>query len=148
MAMKMLIFGLIVVLCVFVALVYAKNETDVREGTTTHLSTAKGTIQGGRSLQKVSSKFYTPISIGDGSDPKVQLCKLDWTTYSEAPHKYPMFKDLIILSKCATQIWDTILGSKFGIQIWDPNLCSLMGVPKLGFQIWTPNLGSKLGSQI
>ena len=99
----MLIFGLILVLYIKVVLGHSKNETDLREGTTTDLSTAKGTVQGGRSLHKVNTKFYTPVSIGDGSDPKVQLCKLDWLTYSEAPHKYPMFKDLIRLSKCSTQ---------------------------------------------
>ena len=33
-------------------------------------------------------------------DPRVQLCKLNLGTYYSTPHLYPMFKDLVKLSKC------------------------------------------------
>jgi hypothetical protein len=49
-----------------------------------------------------SPKFWTPVSIdANGRDPYIGLCQLDWDTYHAAPYKYPMFKDLMVLSKCS-----------------------------------------------
>jgi hypothetical protein len=43
-------------------------------------------------------EHWTPISIGDHN--RLTLCKLDFKTYSEQPHMYPMFRDLVTLSQC------------------------------------------------
>ena len=43
---------------------------------------------------------WTPINVGSGPDPVVQLCKLDYDSYWRAPHKLPMFKDLVGASGC------------------------------------------------
>ncbi len=49
-----------------------------------------------------TADLWTPIDLeGDLSgDPRVQLCKLNLRTYYSTPHLYPMFKDLVKLSKC------------------------------------------------
>jgi hypothetical protein len=44
---------------------------------------------------------WTPISVGQGSDPTITLCKLDYDTYWRAPSSLPMFKDLLSASKCS-----------------------------------------------
>lgn len=49
-----------------------------------------------------SVEHWTPISVS--GDPRkgitVELCKLNHKAYFEAPHLYPMFKDLVKLSDC------------------------------------------------
>lgn len=48
-----------------------------------------------------SKKSWTPIDIDfTDMDPQVTLCQLDFKTYTESPHLYPMFRDLETLSKC------------------------------------------------
>lgn len=47
---------------------------------------------------KAIGEHWSPISIG-GSQ-RLTLCQLDFKTYSTQPHMYPMFKDLVALSKC------------------------------------------------
>lgn len=46
---------------------------------------------------------WTPISITglSGSDPNVELCKLDFKEYAKNPHLYAMFKDLVAKSQCS-----------------------------------------------
>ena len=46
---------------------------------------------------------WTPISISGltGSDPTVELCKLDFKEYAKNPHLYAMFKDLVAKSQCS-----------------------------------------------
>jgi len=47
-------------------------------------------------------EFWTPISLvykGKGN-AKVTLCKLNFKEYNNAPQQYPMFKDLVRMSKC------------------------------------------------
>jgi hypothetical protein len=49
-----------------------------------------------------TEEHWTPISVQ--GDPRsgitVQLCRLNHKAYFEAPHLYPMFKDLVKLSGC------------------------------------------------
>lgn len=45
-------------------------------------------------------EFWTPIDVDVSSEPIVILCKLNFRKYSESPHLYPMFKDLVSLSSC------------------------------------------------
>lgn len=54
-----------------------------------------------------SLEQWTPISVtnihikADGSvDASLTLCQLDFSTYAKTPHKYPMFRDLVSMSKC------------------------------------------------
>ena len=54
-----------------------------------------------------SKEQWTPISLtnihiqSDGKvDATITLCQLDFSTYSQAPHQYPMFRDLVSMSKC------------------------------------------------
>jgi hypothetical protein len=51
-----------------------------------------------------SQTFWSPVDISvSGPNPEdvmVTLCKLDWHTYTQSPHIYPMNKDLISLSGC------------------------------------------------
>lgn len=46
--------------------------------------------------------FWTPIriSIDDPENPSITFCKLDFKTYGESPNSYPMFRDLVLMSKC------------------------------------------------
>lgn len=48
--------------------------------------------------------FWTPISLiyKRGGNAKVTLCKLNFKEYNNAPQQYPMFKDLVRMSKCNT----------------------------------------------
>ena len=47
--------------------------------------------------QDDSLSAMTPVSI-DGS--VIEMCRLDFETYAQRPHSYPMFKDLTALSNC------------------------------------------------
>ena len=48
-----------------------------------------------------SLEHWTPISISiSADDALVTLCKLDFASYSAAPHLYPMFKDFVAKSQC------------------------------------------------
>uniref|UniRef100_A0A7S2H7V9 Sulfotransferase domain-containing protein n=1 Tax=Octactis speculum TaxID=3111310 RepID=A0A7S2H7V9_9STRA len=44
---------------------------------------------------------WTPVSVGSGSDPTINLCKLDYDSYWRNPNNLPMFKDLVGKSKCS-----------------------------------------------
>ena len=46
---------------------------------------------------KPKVEHWTPISL---SNSQVTLCQLDFKSYSAQPYTYPMFKDLLALSKC------------------------------------------------
>lgn len=46
---------------------------------------------------KPMGEHWTPISI---TNQMLTLCQLDFKTYSATPYNYPMFKDLVTLSKC------------------------------------------------
>ncbi len=55
-------------------------------------------------VEKVEiSEFWTPVNIlGDvDEDPQIQLCQLNFKVYNDAPHLFPMFKDLVKMSKCS-----------------------------------------------
>ena len=48
-----------------------------------------------------SKKSWTPIDIDfTDMDPQVTLCQLNFKSYTESPHLYPMFRDLETLSRC------------------------------------------------
>lgn len=47
---------------------------------------------------KSMPEHWTPISMEGKS--QLKLCQLDFKTYSAVPYTYPMFKDLLALSKC------------------------------------------------
>ena len=54
-----------------------------------------------------SKEQWTPISVTNihvGTNGRVDatltLCQLDFETYSKTPHQYPMFRDLVSMSKC------------------------------------------------
>lgn len=47
---------------------------------------------------KSMPEHWTPISVGGNN--MLTLCKLDFKSYSAQPYTYPMFKDLLTLSKC------------------------------------------------
>jgi len=47
-----------------------------------------------------NDKFWTPIDIEVSQDPMVIMCQLDFETYSQTPHKFAMFRDLVTLSQC------------------------------------------------
>lgn len=47
-----------------------------------------------------SQEFWSPIDVDVTSDPTITLCKLNFKQYSESPHAYPMFRDLISMSNC------------------------------------------------
>jgi hypothetical protein len=47
-----------------------------------------------------SQEFWTPIDVDVSADPVITLCKLNFKTYSESPHLYPMFRDLEAMSGC------------------------------------------------
>ena len=51
-------------------------------------------------LPDYSQEFWTPIDIEIDTDPIIVLCKLNFKQYSQAPHLYPMFKDLLGASGC------------------------------------------------
>lgn len=48
------------------------------------------------------NKFWTPIDLDTSypSDPTVTLCHLNFKEYANAPHLYPMFRDLESASSC------------------------------------------------
>lgn len=50
-----------------------------------------------------SLEHYTPIHVTYSKNPMFELCPLDFKSYYEAPHAYPMFKDLVLKSKCKTK---------------------------------------------
>lgn len=50
----------------------------------------------------VENKFWTPIDLDTSypNDPTVTLCHLNFKEYANAPHLYPMFRDLESASSC------------------------------------------------
>jgi hypothetical protein len=47
-------------------------------------------------------EHYTPIHVKYSKNPVFDLCRLDFKSYYEAPHAFPMFKDFVQKSKCVT----------------------------------------------
>jgi hypothetical protein len=45
-------------------------------------------------------EHFSPIRVSYRTDPEFELCQLDFKAYYEAPHAYPMFKDVVKQSGC------------------------------------------------
>lgn len=51
-----------------------------------------------------TNEFFSPIDVGVGGfNPMVTLCRLNFEKYSTAPHKLPMFKELVASSNCVQE---------------------------------------------
>mmetsp|Transcript_15280 Transcript_15280/g.23007 ORF Transcript_15280/g.23007 Transcript_15280/m.23007 type:complete len:862 (+) Transcript_15280:57-2642(+) len=54
-----------------------------------------------RDLPDWSEEHLSPTSISISSDPLITLCPLNFKGYSQSPHLFPMFKDLVGSSRCS-----------------------------------------------
>lgn len=57
-------------------------------------------------------EFWSPIDIDVTNDPVVTLCRLNWKQYSQSPHLYPMFRDLVEISPIHMKIIFYIINRK------------------------------------
>jgi hypothetical protein len=65
------------------------------------IASSGSTTPDGPNWSDVTS-FWSPIKLNTmhPDDPIISFCRLDFKSYSQTPHLYPMFRDLVAVSKC------------------------------------------------
>ena len=91
--------------------------------------------------------FWTPIDVDVSNDPIVILCRLNFKKYWQAPHMYPMFRDLQGISSCFGSNRRREKLSVLVQEIKDEQASGLSGgivVPPTGFVFHESRVGSTL----